>query len=154
MPASAQVVIVDEIGQAKEVSAAKSIAQRGVVMVRVRQPASHPAGPLLLCSLLLLSKRHALVRAAASQNWLRLASLVRSSQRATAPCAPIRLQVGTAHGVSLESLLKNPELNPLVRRFSAGRLGSCHTRAIGSYRHTHHDHLEAGVTRAEPRGDL
>lgn len=154
MPAAAQVVIVDEIGQAKEVSAAKSIAQRGVVMVRVRQPASHPAGPLLLCSLLLLSKKHALVRAAASQNWLRPPLCVPVSGRLLPVHPSIRLQVGTAHGVSLESLLKNPELNPLVRRFSAGRLGSCHTRTIGSYRHTHHDHLEAGVTRAEPRGDL
>ena len=149
MPAATQVVIVDEIGQAKEVAAAKSIAQRGVVMVRVRQPASRPAVPFLLCSSRLLSKRHALVRAIASLDWLRLASHVRSSQWVTVPCASIYLQVGTAHGVSLESLLKNPELNPLVRRFSAGWLGSCHTRTIGSYRHT-----QAGVTTAELCGDL
>ena len=33
-PASTQAVIVDEIGNAKEVAAVKSIAQRGVVTVR------------------------------------------------------------------------------------------------------------------------
>ncbi|GAB4817301.1 hypothetical protein N2152v2_004347 [Parachlorella kessleri] len=49
-----QAIIIDEIGSSKEAAAAKSIGQRGVVMV------------------------------------------------------------GTAHGVSLESLLKNPELNSLV----------------------------------------
>ena len=49
-----QVVVVDEIGTAKEVVAVRSIAQRGVVMV------------------------------------------------------------GTAHGTTLSSLLKNPELNRLV----------------------------------------
>jgi len=38
-PASTQVVIVDEIGNAKEVAAVKSIAQRGVVTVR-REAAS------------------------------------------------------------------------------------------------------------------
>lgn len=37
------------------------------------------------------------------------------TQADQSPRTIIPFQVGTAHGVSLESLLKNPELNPLVR---------------------------------------
>ena len=39
------------------------------------------------------------------------------------PCAARRPQVGTAHGVTLDSLLTNPDLNPLV--------GGVHTVVVG-----------------------
>ena len=42
-------VIVDEIGHSKEVAAAKSIAQRGVVMVRPQQPPSRLVTGQLAC---------------------------------------------------------------------------------------------------------
>ena len=94
-----QVVVVDEITNAHEVAAARTIANRGVVMV------SH-----WLCW-----------KSCQAANAMAQCAGMPSLTQSLSACP--ELQVGTAHGTSLRTLMLNHELNSLVGGMAAATLG-------------------------------
>lgn len=126
-----QVVIIDEISSAKEVTAAKTIAHRGVVLVR--RGGARCAG-LHTCSSAQGSTRVAATSppTCCDPAHLHLScvhdhapdySRLPTHARPAPPLCTSTRQVGTAHGKSLRALMQNGELNGLVGGLTSVTLG-------------------------------
>lgn len=138
-------MIIDEIGSAKEVAAAKSIAHRGVVLVSRRAwvpgcppcPRAVHAMPhlpgLYSC---LWAAQHCKARSSfafaaprAITCWPAVPAhtagrhALRTHTSESVRMPPSAVQVGTAHGKTLEALMRNGELNGLI--------GGLHTVTVG-----------------------